>query len=876
MSGPDLPTGTVTFLFTDVAGSTALWEQAPRTMGPAMARHDELVEAAVRDHSGMVVRPRGEGDSRFAVFTQASAAVAAAVAIQRALAGEPWPTPRPIRVRIALHTGECELRDGDYYGTAVNRCARLRGIAHPGQIVVSNATAGVTVGRLPVGVTLLDLGEHRLRDLAGPEHVHQAVHADLEAAFPPLSSLDVATHNLPTQLAALVGRDTELADLRRLVSTHRLVTLTGPSGTGKTRLGIAVAADLLSQFPDGVWLAELDALTDQDLVGSAVASALGVHESAGDAVTDSIARHLGSKAALVVLDNCEHVIDSAAKVVEALLRSTPAAHVLATSQEPLGIGGENVYPLAPLRAADAVALFEQSARTANPSFRLDARAGAAARTICLQLDGIPLAVQLAAARTRVLTPEQIVERLGDRFRLLSAGDRGGPDRHRTLAAAVDWSYDLLLPAEQLLYRRLSVFAGGATLEAIEAICSDAELAVSDVVDLAQRLVERSLLIHDASGAEPRYRMLSTIHEHATGKCADAGDVRELRDRHLVWFRARAEAGYWGVRGNEAQWWTHVVRTETANMRAALQWALDSQQAELGLDTYRHLYRAWIGHGFLREGIRWGERLLALASAEPSVAKARALGCLADLRQMIGGDSVEPLTAALAMAKTVGDAATEAFVEYIWAQVATDRAGPAASLEHLRAAHRLLPPADANRPVIELNIGLRLLDLARFEDVLDHAESRLPGASRAGQQYVVAALKALSAVALAELGRLPEARQRAVAAVAEMRAIGDRYSLGIMLLLSADVLARDPATLPDAAAITAEGLEIFAATEDWSMLIEALLGAAEVATAAGRTRPAQQFGSGRRGTGAGAQHRAEPAARVAPQPASPRSCGCRGR
>ena len=255
MSGPDLPTGTVTFLYADVAGSTALWEQAPRTMGPAMARHDELVEAAVRDHSGMVVRPRGEGDSRFAVFTQASAAVAAAVAIQRALAGEPWPTPRPIRVRIALHTGECELRDGDYYGTAVNRCARLRGIAHPGQIVVSNATAGVTVGRLPVGVTGWTSVSTGCAIWPGPNTSTRRSTPIFEAAFPPLSSLDVATHNLPTQLAALVGRDTELADLRRLVSTHRLVTLTGPSGTGKTRLGIAVAADLLSQFPDGVWLA---------------------------------------------------------------------------------------------------------------------------------------------------------------------------------------------------------------------------------------------------------------------------------------------------------------------------------------------------------------------------------------------------------------------------------------------------------------------------------------------------------------------------------------------------------------------------------------------------------------------------------------------
>jgi non-specific serine/threonine protein kinase len=438
-------------------------------------------------------------------------------------------------------------------------------------------------------------------------------------------------HNLPTQLAGLVGREAELAELRALIAAHRLVTITGPGGTGKTRLGIAVAADVLSRFTDGVWLTELAALTDEDLVGSAIASALGVHESAGDAVADSIARHLGAKSVLVVLDNCEHVVDSAAKTVETLLRATSDVHVLATSQETLGIAGETAYPLAPLPTADAVALFEQSARAADPGFRLDEGGAVAAQTICAQLDGIPLAVQLAAARTRVLTPDQILDRLSDRFRLLTGGERGAPDRHRTLAAAVDWSHDLLAPAEQVLYRRLSVFAGGAPLEAIESICSDDHLDSLDIIDLVQRLVERSLLIRDPSGAEPHYRMLSTIHAHAAAKCVDADELRALHDRHLVWFRARAEAAYWGVRGNDAQRWTEVARADTDNMRAALQWALESGQIETGLDTYRYLYRSWIGQGFLREGIRWGERLLAVASDQASIAKARALGCLADLR-----------------------------------------------------------------------------------------------------------------------------------------------------------------------------------------------------------------------------------------------------
>ena len=570
------------FVFTDVAGSTALWEDAADAMRLAMTRHDELIETAVEAAGGALVRPRGEGDSRFAVFADAGAALLAAARIQTVIAAESWTTPRPIRVRMAVHVGAAQLRDGDYYGTAVNRCARMRGVAHAGQTVASAEAVAVARATGSSELVVRDLGEHRLRDIPDAQRLYQVDAAGAPTEFPPLFSLDVVLHNLPVALEPLVGRDRELAQLSNLLASHRLITLTGPGGTGKTRLSIAAATDALHRFPDGVWLCDLAVLTDPDLVTATVAKTLGVRDDGGDSVYEALAEHVGDKSLLVVMDNCEHVIDAAAKMIAGLLEHTRNASVLATSQEGLAVTGEHVYPIQPLAPSDAISLFEQRARAANPGFVLDDTNEPDVRAICARLDGIPLAVQLAAARVRTLSPAQIRERLHDRFRLLTTANRSAPARQQTLAATLEWSHDLLAKPERVLYRRLGVFHGGAVLEAIEEICTDDALDRLDVLDVLQRLVDRSLVIADHSGTIPRYRMLETMLEHARGKSAAASEAGWLRDRHLGWIRRQAEEGYHGAYGPDAERWWELLRGDGPNRRAALAWSLDGGDGAIGL------------------------------------------------------------------------------------------------------------------------------------------------------------------------------------------------------------------------------------------------------------------------------------------------------
>ena len=408
----ELPSGTVTFLLTDVEGSTALWEQAPEAMRAALARHDELFEASVHAHGGAHIRPRGEGDSRFAVFASAPDAVAACIAMQRAFAAEAWPTPRPIKVRIGLHTGEAELRDGDYYGSAVNRCARLRGIGHGGQSLLSGSTTALVTGRLPDGAILTDLGEHQLKDLTQPERVTQVTVPDLPSEFPPLISLNARLHNLSIQPTALLGRDAAVAEVRALVDTGaRLVTLTGPGGTGKTRLGLRVAADLAERFDHGAFLVELAPITDPVLVPSTIAQVVGVRDLSGRPVLDALREYLRSRSLLLVLDNFEQIL-AAAPVVAELLASCPNLCVLVTSREPLHLRVEHEYAVPPLATPDpahlpaperlseyaAVALFVERAAAVRADFAVSGENARAISEICARLDGLPLAIELGLVR----------------------------------------------------------------------------------------------------------------------------------------------------------------------------------------------------------------------------------------------------------------------------------------------------------------------------------------------------------------------------------------------------------------------------------------------------------------------------------------------
>ena len=522
-----IPSGTVTLLFTDIEGSTRLWEAEPAAMALALRRHDDLLRQAIEQASGYVFKT--VGDAFCAAFADARSALAAVLTAQQSLSSEPWPTSRPIRVRMSLHTGVCEERDGDYFGPVVNRAARLEAVAHGGQVLLSGATAELLSGSLPDGVSLADLGLHRLKDLGRPEQVFQLRAGFLAAEFPPLSSLDnpELPNNLPCVLSAFIGRAHELAEVRDLIRSARLITLTGAGGSGKTRLALQAAAELIGTTSDGVWLAELAQVTDGGHVAAVVASVLGLSDQCGPSVLDSVTEALADQDLLLVLDNCEHVIDAAAKFCDQVIRRCPRVRILATSREPLGIDGERVYRVPSLSlpqsdtdnadelaASDAVRLFAERARAQNPGFVLDARSVPLVASICRRLDGIPLALELAAARLSSMSLAQIADRLDQRFRLLTGGSRNAMPRQQTLQATVDWSFSLLNLAERGTLTRLSVFAGGFDLEAAEQLCTTEGVDALDVMDLLGSLVDKSLIVADQTADPVRYRLLETIRQYS--------------------------------------------------------------------------------------------------------------------------------------------------------------------------------------------------------------------------------------------------------------------------------------------------------------------------------------------------------------------------
>ncbi len=645
----NLPTGTVTFLFTDIEGSTQLWERYPDQTRTALARHDHIIEDTVGRHGGTIVRPRGEGDSRFAVFSRATNAVTAAAAMQQALQSEQWPTPISLQVRLALHTGEADLREGDYYGSAVNRCARLRAVAHGGQALASDATQELVSESLPEGVTLRNLGEHRLKDLQRPERIFQVVGPGLRAEFPPLKSLDSMPNNLPIQLTTFVGREREIEEVKLLLvpgsgqeamgagsAPHpqegtRLLTLTGPGGTGKTRLMLQVAAQLLDVYPDGVWLVELAPIADAQLVPQAVATALGIRESAGGTPTEMIIDRLRPKRTLLLLDNCEHVVERCARLVMLLISACPHLSMLASSREALGIGGEVPYRVPSLSLPEprtvsgldklleyeGVKLFVERARVAEPSFALTEQNADAVTEICRRLDGIPLAIELAAARVRVLSVEQIAARLDDRFRLLTGGSRTAMPRQQTLQAAMDWSYDLLSDDERALLRRLSVFMGGWDLEAAEAICSTEGIQGLDVLDLLSRLIDKSLVVVEQEvegGQKVRYRLLETVRQYASVKLMETGETEPVRDTHLDYFLRLSQETEQKVTSSQAKAGLDRLEGEHDNLRAALEWSLsrgEEKAAGKALHLSGALGKFWYWRGYLNEGRQWLERAIEL-------------------------------------------------------------------------------------------------------------------------------------------------------------------------------------------------------------------------------------------------------------------------
>jgi predicted ATPase/class 3 adenylate cyclase len=613
-----LPTGTVTFLFTDLEASTQLWEAHPEAMPAALARHDALLRQAVEAHGGAVVKTTGDG--LHAAFASAPAAADAAIAAQQALQAEGWDDTGPLRARIALHTGEAELRDGDYYGPALNRAARLMAAAHGGQILLSAATASLL---RQAGGQLIDLGEHRLRDLAAVEHVYQLAGPDLRPEFPPIHSLETYAHNLPLQLTSFVGRESEMAQVKRLLSTTRLLTLTGPGGTGKTRLALQAAAELLDLYPGGAWLVELATLTDPSLIGQAVAAALRVREQPGRPLDEVLVDYLRYKRLLLLLDNCEHLVEASARLADWLLHACPELTILASGREALSIAGEVTFQVpslpvppvtngagpepavSPLGYA-AIRLFVERAQAARPDFRLTEGNAEAVIQICRRLDGIPLAIELAAARIKLLSPEQIAARLSDRFRLLTGGSRTALPRQQTLQALIDWSWDLLPEPEKRLLRRLSAFAGGWTLEAAEAVVgSEDDPEPLDVLEGLAQLVAKSLVM---VGDDGRYRLLETIRQYARDRLWEASESEALRERHAGFFLELALEAEPHLVGPEMVRWLQRLDVERDNLRAALEWALDSRP-ELALRLAAALAMYWSRHAQTTEARRWLEQIV---------------------------------------------------------------------------------------------------------------------------------------------------------------------------------------------------------------------------------------------------------------------------
>ncbi len=520
-----LPSGTVTFLLTDIEGSTRLWEQHPNAMQSVLARHDNLMQNIIEGYGGHIVKMTGDG--LHAVFAHARESIVATLACQQALLKEAWNgLSNPLRVRMALHTGESQLREGDYFGPTMNRTARLMSIAYGGQILVSSATAELVRDQLPTGVTLQDVGEHRLRDIARPQHVFQLIGPDLPTGFLPLRSLNSVPNNLTSPLTSFIGREREMADVAALLRKTRLLTLIGPGGTGKTRLSLEVAAEALDTFPDGVWFVELAPLSDLALVPQAVGSAWNLREQPGRSMVDTLVDYLRAKTLLLILDNCEHLVNACAELVTALLRACPKLKILPSSREALGISGETTYrvpslslfdgssPSTPetLLQSESARLFVERAKALEPHFILTAQNLHSVAQICQRLDGIPLALELAAARVRLLSVDQILARLDDRFRLLKDGSRTDLPRHQTLRALIDWSYDLLSETERSALAHLSVFAGGWLLEAAEAILGPHGL------DLLSSLADKSLVvIEESENDEKRYDLLETIRQYAREK-----------------------------------------------------------------------------------------------------------------------------------------------------------------------------------------------------------------------------------------------------------------------------------------------------------------------------------------------------------------------
>ena len=794
---PSLPTGTVTFLLSDVAESTMLWEEGEDAAAAAVARHYELLDAAISCHGGVRPIEQGEGDSVVAAFVSPADALAAALDAQRAFVAEPWPTAHPVRIRVALHTGEARLRDeGNYFGPTIIRCARLRSAGHGGQTLLSDAVRDAVVDVLTDDVTLRSLGTHRLKDLTEPERVWQLCHPDIPAEFPSLVSLDAFPNNLAAPLTAFVGRDPEIAALRDVLDRNRLVTLTGAGGCGKTRLALQLAAEVVEDHPGGTWWVELAAVSDPETVTAVVATTLGVRAEPERPLVETLIEYLRGRNVLIVLDNCEQVVGASAGLAEELLGSVPGLVMMTTSREALGVAGEVVWRVPSLDAASAASLFVDRATAARPGFAPDSTDSEAIVRICERLDGIPLAIELAAARTRMMRPAEIAAGLDGRFRLLTGGARTALPRQQTLEASVAWSHDLLDEPQRIAFRRLSVFRGGFTLEAAEVVCADGTVDRYAVLDLLGRLVDKSLVQAADRGLQTRYRLLETIRQYAGDRLIESGESEAVRARHCAWFADYAELAAPELERADGAVWLARLDAEHDNLQAALEWADAAGDHEVVLRMVAALCLFWEARGHRHQGIggRWLARALA-AESGPSVAHARALWAAGHMG-IYGGDIAVTLMRApeaLAMAEEIGDQWTLVRATNTY-NFLVGNFDPPTGLTAIAANIAVARSIDDDWAVAD---GLKVMSIVLgvagdYPGVMRVGTELLQLASRIGNKFFLAWAHAVLGYVACHHGDVATARDRLDAALALCDDIGDPITrwLALCWLGEVDALTGD--------------------------------------------------------------------------------------